>query len=196
LHNAVFDLPPYKGKWPEIWVTAHAPRMLRATGRYADGWFPVVVFRPQDYAESLDVVRAAASDAGRDPMSITPATWFLVPTGRGNDKIDEALESSIMKAFTLNLPAETWTRHGARHPFGDDFSGWQDIIPQILDEETVVSSTKDAPKSLLKEAFLTGPFLSPKSCGTSESCKPPVPAFGRYRCSDATRSNRQRQCRS
>jgi phthiodiolone/phenolphthiodiolone dimycocerosates ketoreductase len=38
--DAVFDLPPYRGKWPEIWIAAHGPRMLRATGRYADAWFP------------------------------------------------------------------------------------------------------------------------------------------------------------
>ena len=44
LRNAVFDLPPYRGKWPEIWIAAHGPRMLRATGRYADAWFPVLVF--------------------------------------------------------------------------------------------------------------------------------------------------------
>jgi phthiodiolone/phenolphthiodiolone dimycocerosates ketoreductase len=36
LHNPVFDLPPYRGKRPEIWIAAHGPRMLRATGRYAD----------------------------------------------------------------------------------------------------------------------------------------------------------------
>ena len=35
LHNAVFDLPPYRGKWPEIWIAAHGPRMLKAAGRYA-----------------------------------------------------------------------------------------------------------------------------------------------------------------
>jgi phthiodiolone/phenolphthiodiolone dimycocerosates ketoreductase len=30
LRNALFDLPPYRGKWPEIWIGAHGPRMLRA----------------------------------------------------------------------------------------------------------------------------------------------------------------------
>ena len=34
LRNALFDLPPYRGKWPEIWIGAHGPRMLRAAGRY------------------------------------------------------------------------------------------------------------------------------------------------------------------
>ena len=29
LHNALFDLPPYRGKWPEIWIAAHGPRMLK-----------------------------------------------------------------------------------------------------------------------------------------------------------------------
>ena len=48
LRNALFDLPPYRGKWPEIWIGAHGPRMLRATGRYADAWFPGLTFRPTD----------------------------------------------------------------------------------------------------------------------------------------------------
>ena len=77
LRNAVFDLPPYRGKWPEIWIASHGPRMLRATGRYADAWFPALIPGPKDYAPGLEVVRAAASDAGRDPMSITAANYCL-----------------------------------------------------------------------------------------------------------------------
>jgi phthiodiolone/phenolphthiodiolone dimycocerosates ketoreductase len=30
LHNAAFDLPPYRGKWPEIWIAA--PRSADAAG--------------------------------------------------------------------------------------------------------------------------------------------------------------------
>src|ERR1700758_5615376 len=92
LHNAVFDLPPYRGKWPQIWIAAHGPRMLRATGRYADAWVPFVLSRPSDYAGALEAVRAAASDAGRDPMSITPAVQRALVTGRNRDDVDEALD--------------------------------------------------------------------------------------------------------
>src|SRR5271167_2265124 len=53
LRNAVFALPPYRGKRPEIWIAAHGPRMLRITGRYADAWVPFVVSRPTDYARGL-----------------------------------------------------------------------------------------------------------------------------------------------
>ncbi|MGH3584425.1 MAG: LLM class flavin-dependent oxidoreductase, partial [Mycobacterium sp.] len=101
LRNALFDLPPYKGRWPEIWVAAHGPRMLRAAGRYADGYFPGFPHSPQEYARRLEVVRTAASDAGRDPMAITPAMWILVVTGRSRSEVDEALESEVIRAGGL-----------------------------------------------------------------------------------------------
>ena len=156
LHNAVFDLPPYRGTWPEIWIAAHGPRMLRATGRYADAWLPAIPQRPSEYQQRLEVVRTAASDAGRDPMSIIPAAWLFVITGRTRDDVEEALNSDISKAFALNAPAEFWVRHGVPHPLGADFSGMQDLIPQTMDERTVLSYTAQVPMSLLKEAFLTG----------------------------------------
>jgi len=156
LHNAIFDLPPYRGNYPEIWVASHGKRMLRATGRYADGWFPVSHFQPAEYAAALEVVRTAASDAGRDPLSIIPASYVFVVTGRSRDEVDDTLGSALIRAFALNLPASEWVRHGGRHPFGDDFLGMQDIIPQTLDEATVLAATKDIPDSLIKESFLTG----------------------------------------
>ena len=157
LHNALFDLPPYRGKWPEIWIAAHGPRMLRATGRYADAWFPAAIMRPKDYARGLEAVRAAASDAGRDPMSITAAVWLFVMTGRSGDEVDEALNSDAAKAFALNIPAEFWASHGVEHPLGDDFAGAQDFLPQVLDEKTVLSFARRVPVSLLKEGLLSGP---------------------------------------
>ena len=156
LHNAVFDLWPYRGKWPEIWIASHGPRMLRATGRYADAWFPAAVFSPADYARGLEAVRAAASDAGRNPQSIAAATYFFVVTGRNRQEIDDALESTAMKTFALNVPAELWKRHGVSHPLGDDFTGSQDIIPQVFDEEAVLKYTSNVPPSLLKDACLQG----------------------------------------
>jgi phthiodiolone/phenolphthiodiolone dimycocerosates ketoreductase len=156
LRNAVFDLPPYRGKWPEIWIAAHGPRMLRAAGRYADAWYPAMALRPKDYARGLEAVRSAASDAGRNPMSVTPAAALAVITGRSRDEVDETLNSDAAKAFALNIPGEMWASHGAQHPLGDDFAGLQDLIPQTLDEQTVLSYTKRVPVSLLTEALLTG----------------------------------------
>src|ERR1700761_8535377 len=115
LRNALFDLPPYRGKWPEIWIAGHGPRMLRAAGRYGDGYFPGTT-RADEYAKQLNDLRAAASDAGRDPMSITPAGIRFILTGRAQDEIDEILDSNLVKLFVLNSSAEDWERHGAQHP--------------------------------------------------------------------------------
>jgi phthiodiolone/phenolphthiodiolone dimycocerosates ketoreductase len=156
LRNAVFDLPPYRGKWPEMWVAAHGPRMLGITGRYADAWVPFVLSRPSDYAGALEAVRAAASDAGRDPLSIIPAVVRTVVTGRNRDDVDEALDSVIIKASALAAPAEAWRRHGAEHPLGSEFSGVQDLVPQTFDKQTALSYAAKVPASLMKELTFNG----------------------------------------
>lgn len=156
LRNAVFDLPPYRGKWPEIWIAAKGPRMLRATGRYADAWFPGLVSGPKDYASGLEAVRTAASDAGRAPGFITPAISAFVVTGRSHDDVEQALNSDAAKAFALIIPGQMWANHGVQHPLGGEFTGAQDLVPQTLDEHTVLSYTKNVPVSLLKDALLAG----------------------------------------
>ena len=156
LRNATFALPPYRGKWPEIWVAAHGPRMLRITGRYADAWVPFVISRPADYAGALEAVRAAASDAGRDPMTIVPALNRAVVTGRSRDDVDEALNSVVIKASALAAPADAWARHGVQHPMGADFSGVQDLMPQTIDQQTALSYTAKVPASLMKELTFNG----------------------------------------
>ncbi len=156
LHNAVFDLPPYRGKWPAMWVAAHGPRMLRITGRYADGWVPFVVSRPADYARSLEMIRTVAADTGRDPWSIVPALNRAMVVGRNSDDVDEALDGVILKSSALAAPAATWARHGAVHPLGADFSGVQDLVPQTIDYETALSYTRAVPASLMREITFHG----------------------------------------
>jgi phthiodiolone/phenolphthiodiolone dimycocerosates ketoreductase len=156
LRNALFDLPPYRGKWPEIWIGAHGPRMLRAAGRYGDGYFPGFPHRPQDYAQRLEVVRAAASDAGRDPMSIIPAVWLPVVTARSRDDVDEAADSEIIKFWGLSASDEDYRRHGAQHPLGAGFSGAQDLMPFNMDEQTALSHVAQVPPALLRETTLNG----------------------------------------
>ncbi len=104
LHNASFTLPPYKGTRPEIWIASHGPRMLRATGRFADAWFPVGIVGPEQYAAGLQQVRAAADDANRDPHSIIAANAQFVVTGRSSGEVEEALESVPVRSIALIIP--------------------------------------------------------------------------------------------
>ncbi|MBI3225610.1 MAG: LLM class flavin-dependent oxidoreductase [Mycolicibacterium cosmeticum] len=156
LRNALFDLPPYRGKWPPIWIAAHGPRMLRATGRYADGFFPGFPHSPQEYAQRLDIVRSAASDAGRDPMAITPAIWMMVVTGRSAEDVDEALDSEVLRSGGLLASDAFYAQHGAQHPLGEGFTGAQDVLPQDWDEQTALSYIKGVPKELMYKGLLCG----------------------------------------
>lgn len=156
LRNALFDLPSYKGKWPEIWIAGHGPRMLRAVGRYGDAFFPAFPHTPQEYAQRLEAVRTAASDAGRDPMAITPAMWFMTVAVRNKADLDEALDSEVIRAAALNAPDHFYARHGAQHPLGIGFSGAQDILPQDMDEQTALSHIKKIPTAVVRDAVLCG----------------------------------------
>jgi probable F420-dependent oxidoreductase len=75
-HHGPFDtitgagLAPLPVQRPiPIWVGAVATRALERVGRLADGWFPQVP--PGEKLDAaLSVIRAAATDAGRDPDAI------------------------------------------------------------------------------------------------------------------------------
>jgi alkanesulfonate monooxygenase SsuD/methylene tetrahydromethanopterin reductase-like flavin-dependent oxidoreductase (luciferase family) len=54
-----------------IWLGAYRPRMLRITGRLADGWVPSLGYmKPPGLVEARKVVDAAAEKAGRDPADV------------------------------------------------------------------------------------------------------------------------------
>jgi phthiodiolone/phenolphthiodiolone dimycocerosates ketoreductase len=112
--------------------------MLRPAGRYADAWFPAGFMRPQDFTQRLEAVRSAASDAGRDPLSVLPAAALTMVTGRSRDDVDEVLDSPITRSMALCVPDAQWGRHGAQHPLGEGFAGLQDLVPQIFDEQTAL----------------------------------------------------------
>ncbi|GAA2157714.1 hemerythrin HHE cation binding domain-containing protein [Humibacillus xanthopallidus] len=55
----------------EIWLGAYKPRMLRVTGRLADGWLPSMGYAdPAALAELNRVIDDAAVEAGRGPQAI------------------------------------------------------------------------------------------------------------------------------
>lgn len=54
-----------------IWLGAYKPRMLRLTGRRADGWLPSLSYLPvADIAGANATIDDAAARAGRDPRAI------------------------------------------------------------------------------------------------------------------------------
>jgi alkanesulfonate monooxygenase SsuD/methylene tetrahydromethanopterin reductase-like flavin-dependent oxidoreductase (luciferase family) len=55
----------------QIWVGSYKPRMLRLTGRVADGWLPSSAYLPPDeLAAANTIIDEAAVAVGRDPRDI------------------------------------------------------------------------------------------------------------------------------
>lgn len=55
----------------EIWLGAIKPRMLRVTGRYADGWLPSMGYVPPEALPGMNaVIDEAAVAAGRGPQAV------------------------------------------------------------------------------------------------------------------------------
>lgn len=55
----------------EIWLGAYKPRMLRVTGRLADGWLPSLGRTPPGELTAMQgIIDEAAREAGRDPAAV------------------------------------------------------------------------------------------------------------------------------
>jgi alkanesulfonate monooxygenase SsuD/methylene tetrahydromethanopterin reductase-like flavin-dependent oxidoreductase (luciferase family) len=67
-----------------IWLGAYGPRMLRLTGRLADGWLPSLgshYLTPEDVPQRQAAIDDAARAAGRDPADIERAVNVLALEG-------------------------------------------------------------------------------------------------------------------
>lgn len=134
LEHARLGAELFEGQSPPIWVGASGPRMLRLAGRYADGWWPTGSDGPEEYAEKLAVIRMAAEEAGRDPSAIVPAKMVVCLLGE-RDEIAEMVRQPLVKSLALQLPAESFTARGFRHPMGDGWRGIQDLEPDKLSRQ-------------------------------------------------------------
>ena len=118
LRDAVLGLEPYEGRMPQLWLAAHGPRMLRITGRLADGWLPTNI-RPDAYAEKLAAIRESAEEAGRDPDAIMPSMLAYVICAPDEETLERMCTSPMARMLfaAVDLPAETYERHGSTSPF-------------------------------------------------------------------------------
>jgi phthiodiolone/phenolphthiodiolone dimycocerosates ketoreductase len=133
------DTEPYQGRPPQIWIGASGPRMLDIAGRHADGWWPAGAWTPEHYADMLSAVRASAERAGRDPMVITPCFIQVCLIGKDQDALAEILQAPLVKAFLLQVSAETLRNFGFEHPMGEAWRGFQDIDPAVLTRERIIA---------------------------------------------------------
>jgi phthiodiolone/phenolphthiodiolone dimycocerosates ketoreductase len=151
LRHARLDTEPYNGKFPKIWAGGSGPRMLEIIGRNCDGWWPAGAYSPQEYADKLKVVRTAAESVGRDPMAITPAFIWTCFIAYDDTELAEILQAPLIKAYVLQIPGSLMREHGYEHPLGDGWRGYQDINPEVLPRERILSMLKKVDPEAIKK---------------------------------------------
>jgi phthiodiolone/phenolphthiodiolone dimycocerosates ketoreductase len=155
LDGARLDLRAPKGRNPRVWVAAHGPRTLSLAGRYGDGWYPTMVASPEQYADQLATVRDAAAAAGRNPASVTAALHRFTVIARTEARARAMLDTRAIRALALVVPAAQWRAVGATHPFGDDFTGLGQFLPERQDRAELEHAMAAVPTELLTR----GPLL-------------------------------------
>ncbi|MEO7803696.1 MAG: LLM class flavin-dependent oxidoreductase [Actinomycetota bacterium] len=156
LDRAVFDTPAYQGELPPIWIAAHGPRMLDLVGRYGDGWYPSYPMTPAEYGSKLGVIRKAAQDAGRDPEAIIAGYYMYVGLASDHDTAHRLLSSPLAKAMALVAPSEQWEAVGRKHPFGSDFQGLRDYVPEWYSSEVLQDAVDSFELDVLHDTVLHG----------------------------------------
>src|SRR5450755_1633124 len=91
-----------------IYVGAYGPRMLRLTGRLADGWLPSLgehSLHPEDARKGHAAIDEAARAAGREPTEIERALNVMVLEGQPATWADQLARISEELGFSTLLVA-------------------------------------------------------------------------------------------
>jgi alkanesulfonate monooxygenase SsuD/methylene tetrahydromethanopterin reductase-like flavin-dependent oxidoreductase (luciferase family) len=92
-----------------IWLGAYGPRMLRLTGRAADGWLPSLGERflsPEAALAGHAAIDEAARAAGRDPSQIERAVNVMAADGDPTDQLRRIVAELRFTTLLVGVPAE------------------------------------------------------------------------------------------
>ena len=149
LEHARLDTELYDGKCPPIWIGAGGPRMLKITGRFADGWWPAGAWTPEQYAEKLAVIKQSADEHGRDPEAIVPAFIQTCLIADDDAEMAEIVAAPLVKSILLQLSAKELAKFGFDHPMGEDWGGFVDMDPGLLTRERIIKFCADVTPEMI-----------------------------------------------
>jgi alkanesulfonate monooxygenase SsuD/methylene tetrahydromethanopterin reductase-like flavin-dependent oxidoreductase (luciferase family) len=116
-----------------IWLGAYGPRMLRLTGRVADGWLPSLgehYLHPEDAANAHAAIDEAARAANRDPAEIDRVLNVMSLDGepaRWADVLARIATALRFSTLMISIPAEDPV--GFIRRLGEDVAPrWRELV--------------------------------------------------------------------
>jgi phthiodiolone/phenolphthiodiolone dimycocerosates ketoreductase len=144
LKNAVLGLRPYRDVEPQVWTAAHGPKMLRITGEQADGWLPTKLERAT-YRDSLETIRVAGRDCGRDMDLFTPGILAYVLAAPDQATLERLRQQPLIRALMVMLPPEIFRRLGLEPPV----EGFHGIIPAEIERSEALRIIDSIPPKVV-----------------------------------------------
>ncbi len=91
-----------------IWVGAYKPRLLRLTGRQADGWIPSLPYLPiESMGPANRAIDEAAAEAGRDPRDVRRLLNAVPAEGAPAEQVEALLPLVLDHGFsTFVVPGD------------------------------------------------------------------------------------------
>lgn len=174
-----------------IWLGSYKPRLLRLTGRVADGWLPSSPYAPPEAIPAMTrAIDAAARDAGRDPAAIrraynvtgrfaaTEGGFLTGPPRLWIEQLTELALAEGMSAFLL-MPGQQ-TADDLRRFAEEVAPGVREAVAQARRGERPMQSAAQEiaaePQPLVPSAALT-PRTKPVPVSTAldEATRPRLP---------------------
>lgn len=153
LDQAILGVEPYGETPPEIWMAAHRPRVLRAAGRLADGWLPILL-DPTEYGRLLGELRAGAVEEGRDGDAITAGLFVWVVVDEDPVEAERLRNTTLMRFIALTAPGELYAAAGADLPTEE--WGLLSYVPTHFDRERGLAAAAAVPEEVLNQYYFSG----------------------------------------
>ena len=127
--NAEIHPKPLQKPHPPVWVGGWMDQAAVRAGRYGEGWIPGWL-SPKEMARGCDILRKAATDAGRDPAGIKIAVEKLAAIARTRD------EAMPLALPTIRESSQTYARDVDNIQFALDrhIIGSVDDVRRRIDE--------------------------------------------------------------
>ena len=154
LDQAILGAEPYGERPPEIWMAAHRPRVLEATGRLADGWLPIFT-DAAEYGSALARLRAASVAAGRPEDAVTAGLYTWIVVDEDHDAAERMLDGLLLRLVALTAPASEFARAGAESPLAGGW-GLMDYVPTRLGREEALRAAAAVPAEMLRHYYVWG----------------------------------------
>ena len=84
---------------------------------------------------------------------MTCSLYFAPLPARNRAAMEQIAAQPMVHAMALTLPAAAWTAAGARHPLGNNYTGFVELDPKVLESESLHDTEKTSASSYCAKSF-------------------------------------------